>query len=147
MTNDPFGGDFDAPTPALEPAFSLLVKRGDPVDVGLTATGGRRVMVPVTGGVLNGEDLAGRLTGGGETLLVRADGVTEVEANYYVTFADGASARAFGKGYVTVAPFEGMRLSLLFEAAEDGPVTHLATRAFLAEQHAGATVLEILRIV
>jgi hypothetical protein len=142
------GDDFAAPTPGLAHAFDLRIERGDPVDVGAIATGGRRTMLPVKGGVLQGGGLNGRLAGGSEVLLARADGVTEVEANYYVAFNNGASARAFGKGYVTSgADFAGMQLSLLFEAAEDGPVAELATRAFLAEQPQGSSVLTVSRIV
>jgi hypothetical protein len=124
-------GTFTAPTPGLAHVFDMAVERGAPLVVGAIATGGRRSQVPVIGGSFSGLGLSGRLTGGGETLLERADGVTAVEASYYITFSDGAVARCFGTGYCTAA---GMRLALLFEAAEDCSVAELATRAFIAEQ-------------
>lgn len=138
----------DAPTPGLADAFELLLIRGTPIDVGAIATGGRRSHVPVTGGTFVGEGLAGEVRGGGELQLARNDGVITVEANYYIAFADGAVARCFGTGYRTnSAEFTGMRLSLLFEAAEDTSVASLATRAFLAEQKGDEARLAISRIV
>lgn len=136
-------GDFSAPAPGLTHAFDMKVERGDPVDIGLTATGGKRSQVSVTGGSFIGGGLNGTLVGGSELMLERADGVTVVEANYYIAFANGAAARCFGTGYRTAG---GMRLSLLFEAAEGGPVAELATRAFLAEWPDGAGVTTIARI-
>jgi len=141
---------FTAPTPGLAPVFDMQVERGAPLVVGDIATGGRRSHVPVTGGTLTGLGLSGRLTGGGETLLERADGVTAIEASYYIAFADGAVARCFGTGYGTADG--GMRLALLFEAAEECSVAELATRAFLAEQapgsvSGGSALLSISRIV
>lgn len=139
--------DFSAPEPGLAHAFDMRVERGPPVEVGLIATGGRRRQVPVTGGSFVGGGLAGTLVGGAETLLERADGVTMVEASYYIAFAGGAVARCFGNGYLTRRDgFAGTRLALLFEAEEGGPVAELATRAFLAEQPEGAAVTTILRI-
>ena len=136
---------FTAPTPGLTPVFDMMVERGAPLVVGDIATGGRRSHVPVTGGTFTGLGLSGRLTGGGETLLERADGVTAIEASYYIAFTDGAVARCFGTGYRTAET--GMRLALLFEAAEECSVAELATRAFLAEQAPGSALLSISRIV
>lgn len=136
-------GDFSAPAPGLAHAFAMKAERGEPVDIGLTATGGRRSQVPVIGGSFVGSGLNGTLVGGSELLLERADGVTVIEANYYIAFTNGAAARCFGTGYRTGG---GTRLSLLFEAAEGGPVAELATRAFLAELPDGAGVTTIARI-
>ena len=136
---------FTAPTPALAPAFDLVLEHGAQAIVGAIATGGVRIYCPITGGSFSGEGLSGRVTGGGETWLERADGVTVVEANYYIDFTDGAVARCFGQGYRTVRV--GTRLALLFEAAEDGSVAALATRAFLAERAEDSAHLAISRIV
>jgi hypothetical protein len=133
-----------APEPGLLPAFEIIPERGTPVVVGAIATGGTRTWVPVTGGSFQGEGLSGHLSGGGETLLERADGVTVVEASYYIAFADGAVARCFGTGYRTTG---AMRLSLLFEAAEDSSVAALATRAFIAEQADDSATMTLCRIV
>ncbi|MCW2388805.1 hypothetical protein M2333_001851 [Sphingobium sp. B11D3B] len=137
-----------APTPGFAPAFRMTPMRAFPVTVGEIATGGQRSYVSIGGGTFVGEGLEGRLVGGSEMHLLRADGVTVVEASYYVAFSDGSFARCFGNGYRTRAPdFEGLRLALLFEAAEDGGVAHLARLAFVAEQAEGSPVLNIERIV
>lgn len=138
---------FDAPTPGLAHAFDLVIEHGAALDIGPIATGGVRRYNPVTGGTFEGEGLAGRLTGGGETVLNRADGVAMIEANYYIRFADGAMARCFGTGYHTPhGAFAGTRLSLLFEAAEDSSVAALAVRAFIGERLDGSPLLSIHRI-
>ncbi len=142
MSEDP-----DARVPGLAEAFIMTPERGAPVVVGEIATGGRRSHAPVTGGRFVGEGLSGVLVGGSEMLLERADGVTVVEASYYIAFADGAVARCFGTGYRTAGqPFAGTRLSLLFEAAENGSLAALATRAFIAEQPEGGDAMTICRI-
>lgn len=137
-------GDFTAPTPELVAAFEMRLTRAATLSVGETGTGGERAYVAVTGGSFIGEALAGRIVGGGETLLARADGVTMVEASYLIVFDGGATARGFGTGYRTAS---GLRVSLLFEAAQDGPVAALATRAFVAEQPQGSDIMTIFRII
>lgn len=138
----------DAPTPGFAQAFDMIVEHGASMVVGVIATGGERRYRPVIGGTFAGEGLSGQLTGGGDTLLERADGVTMVEASYYISFADGAVARCFGTGYRTPdGPFVGTRLSLLFEVAEDSSVAALATRAFVGEQADGSPLLSISRII
>ncbi len=137
--------EFEAPTPSLLPAFELLLDYASPCDVGEIATGGFRRYLSAIGGTFEGEGLAGKVSGGGETHLTRADGVTVVEASYYIAFADGAVARCFGTGY---QPEGGAkRLTLLFEAAETGSVAALATRAFIGEQLPGQPLLAISRII
>lgn len=139
--------EFTAPTPGLAHAFDARIERGEPVDIGQIATGGKRVRWPVEGGALEGASFSGAFVGGGETWLERSDGVTEVEADYYIRFAGGATARCFGKGYMTTdGSFAGLRLSLLFEAAEESAAAELATRAFLAEQPQDSQFMTISRI-
>lgn len=139
--------DFTAPTPGFAHAFDMIVERGRSVEVGQIATGGTRTRRPVDGGTFEGSGLSGRLVDGEETLLERADRVVDVEASYYIRFSNGATARCFGKGYITnTGPFNGLRLALLFEAADNGPVAELATRAFMAEQRQGSPLMTINRI-
>jgi len=140
--------DFTAPTPALQPAFRMRIERGAALSVGTVATGGERLYLPVTGGAFEGEGLRGRLAGGGETLLARADGVTMVEASYLIAFPGGMVARAFGSGYRTGgADFRGLRLPLYFEVAQDGALAALATSAFIAAQGEDDDVMTIHRII
>lgn len=118
--------------PGLALSFEIALERGPPVDVGETGTGGIRRYVPIVGGIIGGPGMSGRVVSGGETLLVRADGVTSIEATYYVENADGWAACGLAKGYRTAA--EGTRMTLLFEASQDGPLAHLAMTAFAAEE-------------
>lgn len=132
----------ETPIPGLAPAFELAVERGAAVDIGALAIGGRRVQVPVTGGTASGE-LAGSLVGGADILFERADGVTVVEASYYLRSADGAAVRVFGQGYRTAS---GTRLSLLVEAAVDGPLAALSAAVFVAEALPGEALLAVMRV-
>jgi hypothetical protein len=135
-------------TPGLVKAFSMHIASGPSVVVGAIATGGARTYCPITGGTFEGEGHDGRIVGGSETLLRRADGVTMVEASYYIAFADGAVTRAFGTGYRTEGdPVDGLRVSLLFEATEESEVADLATRAFIAERATGSATMTIYRII
>ncbi|WP_054530674.1 DUF3237 family protein [Erythrobacter sp. SG61-1L] len=135
-----------APTPALVPAFTLDVEFGPVLNVGQLPIGGARSHWPVSGGRLHGEGLDARLAGGSETRFARADGITVVEASYYIE-AEGACARAFGTGYLTThGDFTGTRLTLLFEAEADSPLARLAGAAYVAERASGGTTLAIHRI-
>jgi hypothetical protein len=136
-----------APTPGLAPAFRLTLQRSPAITVGEIGTGGTRSYSPASG-LFEGEGLRGQIVGGGELHLARMDGVTAVEASYYIAFEDGACVRCFGNGYRTRAPdFAGLRLALLFEAAEASSVAYLANLAFVGEQADGDATLVIERIV
>ena len=131
----------DMPTPGLAPAFTLEAPLGEPIEVGRLATGGRRRHVPLPRGAFRGEGIEAALVAGSETWLERPDGVTVVEANLLVRTADGCTIRLIGTGYRT----DVTRMTIVFEADEDGPLGHLTTRAFLAERR--GDVLAIERIV
>ena len=52
---------------------------------------GRRRIIPITGGSFHGEKLSGRvLPGGADWQIVRADGVSQLEARYTLETADRA---------------------------------------------------------
>jgi hypothetical protein len=77
------------PPPALEYVSSAVVELGDPLDVGETLEGRRRV-VPITGGKFDGPGLAGRIRPvGADWQRIRPDGTTLVEARYLVESGDG----------------------------------------------------------
>ncbi|NBC37434.1 DUF3237 family protein [Novosphingobium sp. FSY-8] len=138
--------DCTAPTPFLTPAYRLWLDRAAPATIGTIATGGLRRITTMRDGHLSGDGLDARLVSGSETELTRANGLTIVEASY-VLDCGGTLLRAFGTGFRKSAEdFSGLRLSLLFEAAQDGPLAHLATRAFVAEQADGDDTLSIHRI-
>lgn len=145
---DMMSDGFQAPTPDIAEAFTFRVERGTPFDIGGIATGGKRSQIAVTGGSVEGEGLSGEIVGGSELLLERADGVGDLEVNYYIALKCGAHIRCFGKGYRTPSSdFTGTRVTLMFEAAEDGPAAHLATRAFIAEQMDSSDIMTVFRII
>lgn len=75
--------------PALVPIADLLVEVGAPLDIGETGIGVRRI-VPIIGGRVAGRLNGAVLAGGADWQLLRADGMTEVEARYTLALADGA---------------------------------------------------------
>jgi len=68
----------------------LRVEVGEPIEVGQTPAGVRRV-IPILGGAVSGPRLRGRvLAGGADFQILRNDGVTELHARYVVECESGA---------------------------------------------------------
>ncbi|RIV88158.1 DUF3237 domain-containing protein [Aurantiacibacter xanthus] len=138
----------DMPSPGLELAFHLEQQFGEPMELGRLATGGLRSMRTVTGGTISGARLNGRVVSGSETCLTRMDQVTTIETVYVIRSDDGAIIRIIGTGNACAKnAFDGIRLTLVFEADEASPHAWLATRAFVAERERGSDVLSIAQIV
>jgi len=77
-------------TPTLEFAYEARADLLPAVELGETPHGRRR-MIPITGGVFEGPAIRGRiLPGGADWQIIRADGVTEVDALYALETDDGA---------------------------------------------------------
>ncbi len=136
----------EGPVPRLQPRFSLRLVCGEAAIVGPMATGGGRCLVPVMGGVLEGEGLRAEVLPGhgGETWLDRIGGVAVVDAVYLLRTAGGDIARLIGSGYGTVEPhYAGTRMTCLFETSETGPLAPLAERVFVAQRPAGSDTFEI----
>ena len=77
-------------TPTLTHVADFLVEVGQPITVGETAQGLRRV-VPITGGTIRGARLEGTiLNAGADFQIIGPDGFTRLEARYVVRLADGA---------------------------------------------------------
>lgn len=81
-----------APPPA-PPGLSFLaevsVSVGEPVDIGPTPEGHRR-MVPITGGTVRGPALNGRVVpGGADYQFLRGPTLTELDARYLLETDDG----------------------------------------------------------
>jgi hypothetical protein len=88
----------ETPSPSLEFAFEEIVTLGKVVEVGKTARGERRI-IPITGGHFEGPGIKGEvLPGGWDWQLTRADGCTEVEADYFLKTDDGAVINVVNKG-------------------------------------------------
>jgi hypothetical protein len=68
--------------PQLAFAMELRVNVGTPVEIG-DVRGGRRRIVAIEGGLFEGPDVRGTVrAGGADWQIIRADGVTELEARY-----------------------------------------------------------------
>jgi hypothetical protein len=104
----PFPTSMRFPTPALEHVCDLAVRAGDPVVVGPTTAGIRRV-VPIIGGTITGPLLTGAILGhGSDWQTVLADGAVEIDARYLVRTDDGADIELTDRG-VRHGPPEVMR--------------------------------------
>lgn len=102
-----------APTlPTLEPLLTLVIETGDVRDIG-DSPAGAEVVVPVTGGTVDGPGISGRiLPGGVDVRTTRADGSTTYAADFVVEMTGGlvrmrCSGFRFGSAEVTAAVDEG----------------------------------------
>ncbi len=97
--------------PRLDFVGEVSAEVAAPVSVGACATGERRV-VPILGGRVAGPRLTGEiLPGGADYQLIRADGVTEIEARYTIRLAaDGALVYVVNRGLRHAAPEDMARL-------------------------------------
>ena len=78
-----------APTPGLTHVFSLRGELAPPLEYG-RIDGLRKRFIPVTGGVVYGPRLTGRvLPGGGDWQSVADDGLSQVLARYSLEASDG----------------------------------------------------------
>jgi hypothetical protein len=77
-------------TPTLEHFARLVVLVKEPITIGITAHGLRRV-VPIIGGALSGSKFSGNvLPAGADYQLIRDNGYTTLDARYVVQLDDGA---------------------------------------------------------
>ncbi len=73
-----------APAPVLTFAFELRAIVGTPVDVGLTPRGRRRI-VSILGGTVEGPGIKGRVVpGGADWQLIQPDGFSELDTRYTI---------------------------------------------------------------
>jgi hypothetical protein len=74
----------------LKLVAQLVVTVAEPIEVGQTPGGFRR-LIPITGGEVTGPRLHGQvLPGGADVQLIRPDGVAELVARYVIQTPDGA---------------------------------------------------------
>ena len=84
---------------ALDFAFAAQVTVGRALEVGETHLGRRRI-IPITGGTVEGPRLRGTvLPGGADWQIIRADGTAELEARYTLRAADGALISVVNRGF------------------------------------------------
>lgn len=86
--------------PTLEFAFEEIVTLGPAVAAGDTARG-TRLMIPITGGTFEGPGIKGTIVPDGwDWQLRRADGCTDVEADYMIRTDDGVLINVINKGAI-----------------------------------------------
>lgn len=119
--------------PTLEFAFEEIVTLGQATAPGETARGAR-LIIPITGGTFEGPELRGTvMPGGWDWQLRRADGCTEIEADYFLKTDDGVVINVVNKG--VICPGEGgafpaVRTHPVFEAPR-GKYEWLSQAAFV----------------
>jgi hypothetical protein len=92
----------------LEHIADLRVTVADPIEIGSTPAGQRRV-IPITGGEVKGPRLQGRvLPAGADFQLIRNDGVAELEAKYVIQTHDNARIYVTNRG-LRHGPADAMR--------------------------------------
>lgn len=90
---------------SLKFQFTVEVKVDTPVVVGQDDVSGRRQLIPILSGELNGKNLHGTVLGGGvDSQVIRPNGVCELSARYGVKLDSGASFYIQNDGIRTVPP-------------------------------------------
>ncbi|MBA4091568.1 MAG: DUF3237 domain-containing protein [Sphingobium sp.] len=88
----------DAVRPGLEFLYAAHAKLADPIQIGQTPDGMRRI-IPILSGRVEGSRIRGHILGGGsDWQLLRADGVTVADATYAIQTDDGAIIQIRNKG-------------------------------------------------
>lgn len=84
--------------PSLRLVYASSVEVGQPMVVGSTPCGERRI-IPIKGGSFAGPGLSGKvLPGGADWQVIRPDGVAELEARYTLQTDDGALIYVLNRG-------------------------------------------------
>ena len=117
--------------------FEASIKRGDPMEVGPSKLGSRRV-VNLLGGTFDGPKMNGEVMVGGTSLYVtRDDGVVMVDAQYVLKTNEGAMIFTRNEGLIAPGP-EGaapyIRTTASFEAPT-GKYDWLNKALFLGVAH------------
>lgn len=90
-----------APEPGLQFVFEITAELAPAIRPGPTPYG-RRNLIPITGGSFEGPQIRGKvLPGGGDWQLVRADGVVNVVADYFIQADDGAVIQVHNAGVIS----------------------------------------------
>ena len=114
-------------------AFDLAAEIAPTIELGMGPRGERRT-VPILAGSFEGPRLKGTLAPGGiDWQILRADGVTEIEAHYALQTDDGALIRVINKGFRHGPPEAMLRLAQ-GEAVSPGEYYFRAAPSFEAPQ-------------
>ncbi len=89
-----------AHNPSTQFLFTIFANIDGALAVGETATGQIRA-IPITGGEVVGEGIAGRvIPGGADWQRTRSDGVTEIEATYALELSDRTLVKVINRGII-----------------------------------------------
>ncbi|WP_317151538.1 DUF3237 domain-containing protein [Sphingopyxis indica] len=87
-----------APMPELKWVFAVRVEVGPTIEQG-EIDGGAARFIPITGGQVYGPRLKGTvLPGGGDWQVIRNDGLTDIEARYFLKAEDGTVIEVHNPG-------------------------------------------------
>ncbi len=110
-----------APAPRLEFAFEEVVTLGQAIPLGDTPLGKRNI-IPITGGTFEGPGIKGLIIPGGwDWQLTRADGCTEIEADYMIHTDDDVVINVINVG-VLCPPREGQPSPVRTQPRFEAPV-------------------------
>lgn len=104
--------------PSLEFVFELRVEVDAPVRVGRTESESLNV-TPITGGVVEGPRLRGRVLGVGADWWVTRGSTTQLDARYLIEAEDGAAIDVVNRGYWHAGPELEKRLFSGEQLGED----------------------------
>jgi hypothetical protein len=117
--------------PTLEFAFEARVRVAPPIEGG-AVPGGRRRIIPILGGAVDGPLLqASVVPGGADWQVVQPDGLTDLVARYTLQAADGTYIGVVNRG-VRHGPPEVMRRLLAGEAVDPAEIYFRCTPVFEA---------------
>lgn len=121
-----------AAEPHLRHVFDIHAECASALDLG-TIPGGHRIMLPVTGGNVEGDLTAEIIPGGADYQMVSSDGTrTEFKAVYTLRTDDGRLINVTNKGIATSAhKGDYFTTSPTFEAPADSPYDWLNNRIFV----------------
>ena len=162
MTNVPL--QVRPPTPGLELVTALDASLAEPIDLGVTPDGHRRI-VPITGGRVHGPDVSGDiLPGGADWQVIHPGGWISVEARYWVRSDDGVPISIISRGLRHGPPDVMARLlagenpdpseyrfrtAVTFEVAEDSSLGWLNHMLALSSaiRNPSAVRIDIYRVI
>jgi hypothetical protein len=122
-------------------AFEISAQVGQPLEAGQTPRGRRRV-VPILGGAVEGPRLRGRvLPGGADRQFNRADGLMVLEARYEIESDDGVLISVVNRG-LRRASEDALRRLIAGEAVDPAEVYCRTTPVFEAPEGAYAWLNE-----
>ena len=143
-------------TPQLEFALQLKVTLGETFGINNTQHG-RRTVIPITGGTVEGPGIKGTIVNGGaDYQLANADGRTELEAIYCIKTDDGVYIHVRNRGIIANTkdadgkPSFYFRCAPQFEAPADSKYGWLNNSLFLCapsfSQGFNGIVLNVWRV-